>query len=194
MANFFAGLGIVESSRHLAKWTRPQSSAAFAGYALVAMATVLAAAFPALASHHAAFLNDHRQQLADYVERELSQHANIAAEYATGLVRPDRKATTRTVRAAHFVPDLGTLDELRAQGVTHVAVSDLYRRSFFLGERDNRRGIKNDTTEKHRLFYKRLLSEGKLIFEKRQGRIRAISPVLRLYEIAPVKEPATIGP
>ena len=86
------------------------------------------------------------------------------------------------VLTAEWVADLGTLDELRQRGVTHVAVCRTrYGRLFS----DTRRPTEEAEAEflRRKTFYEKLFDTGELLWEKESGAVTHLQPALRLYRI-----------
>ena len=73
---------------------------------------------------------------------------------------------------------------LRAEGVTHVAVTESSYGRFFLGSLRSRAEFREEHA-RLRAFYERLFREGKLLFERRRGTVIYLHPGLRFYELPP---------
>ena len=91
----------------------------------------------------------------------------------------NRDTAGETVR---FAADIGTIDELKKRGVTHVAVSESDYGRFFL------RGLKPQESgkadfQRRKAFYERLLREEKLVFDNDRGTVIYLHPGIRVYEL-----------
>ena len=115
---------------------------------------------------------DSRVLLREWVAENLPVNAKIAQDLETALPDPDAKhhendelSIAQTVHSAKYAADLGTIDQLRKQGFTHVAMSDRYTRLFD----DNRMPHQNIIEEhnKRKQFYTQLFNEGELIWDSR---------------------------
>src|SRR4030095_13825867 len=88
--------------------------------------------------YNSAFQRDDSRELIAWCRSELPPEAVIAKDSRICLPDPKKPDTVpadaipQEVLAAKFVADLGTLDELRARGVTHVAISESDYGRFFL--------------------------------------------------------------
>lgn len=176
--SYQAGLGVVELSSCVAARFAARRTVAFFLCVTACLVLVLQAHIPEFSASYAGFQTDQRRQLANFVTSAVPEDAVIAAEKATGLVAfdPDAPPPVRQrVIGAHFASDLGPIEELRAQGVTHVAVVSGNIKRF-----TRVRGL-----PAKREFYERLASEGKLLFEVKKKPVRILNPGLRLYRIAP---------
>lgn len=166
----------------LLRWT---ITAALLALVLVSSVT------PAAAIYHE-LKNETRLQLRAWIRGNLPPAAVIAQDRPTHLniadpeflatygQLPQRILTPRDL----FVTDLGSVAELRAQGVTHVVTCDeAYSRLFTdrvisAGERDEYRI--------RRARYEEIFSSGKLLFEAKPQRPigGSTSPVVRVYAIS----------
>jgi hypothetical protein len=81
------------------------------------------------------------------------------------------------------VADLGTLDELRAKGITHVAVSESDYGRFFLKSLQPKKGQEEDFARR-KAFYESLFDSGEPLFERGRGTVIYLHPGIRVYRIA----------
>ena len=135
------------------------------------------------------FQRDHRRELVDWIKANVPADGAIAVEERVGIPygKPSRfceepKPVPQRLRGARFTADLGTLEELRADEITHVAVTAGHYHPFFRKEEGARRGV-DETFRRRRLFYQRLFAEGRLVWERKSGNVGVLNPDLRLYEI-----------
>lgn len=136
------------------------------------------------------FARDHRRELVDWITAHVPHNSTIGVEDRVGIPydKPRRFCEMSTplpqqVRGARFAADLGTLDDLRGSGVTHIAVTEAHYYIFF----DEKRVARNpdEAFARRRNFYQRLFAEGRLVWSRETGNVGVLNPSLRLYEIAP---------
>jgi hypothetical protein len=136
-----------------------------------------------------AFKQDDSRELVAWCLTKLPRNAVIAKDSRIWLPDPKKPDTVplgsipQKVLAAKFVADLGTLDELRAQGVTHVAVSESDYGRFFLKSVRPQTG-QDDDYNRRKTFYEALLREGDLLFERERGTVIYLHPGIRVYRIS----------
>jgi len=139
--------------------------------------------------YNSAFQRDDSREFVAWCLANLPRDAVIAKDSRIWLPdskKPDavpRDAIPQKVLAAKFVADLGTLDELRAQGVTHVAVSESDYGRFFLKSVRPQPG-QDAVYFRRKAFYEALLREGKLLFEWERGTVIYLHPGIRIYRIS----------
>ena len=163
----------------------------YAGAAFAALlALILAYDIVRTAILDRGFARDHRRELVQWITTHVPHGAAIAVEDRVGIPydKPRRfceiaSPLPQPVRGARFAADLGTLDDLRASGVTHVAVTEAHYYIFF----DEKRAARNADAAfaRRRDFYQRLFAEGRLVWSRDPGHVGVLNPSLRLYEIAP---------
>jgi len=208
-AYLLAGLGIVEGARIIPAVRWRFGAAVRSAIVLILLGSTLALQWPSFAGTFSAFRDDHRAALVDWIEENLPGAAVIAQdEYVrlpasasgggAGGGSEQENETDRVlpqeVLTAQWVADLGTLDELRQRGVTHVAVCRTrYGRLFS----DTRRPTEEAEAEflRRKAFYEKLFDTGELLWEKESGAVTHLQPALRLYRIEalPAAPPAESG-
>ena len=129
---------------------------------------------------------DDRAELVREVEA-LPPTAIIVQDQAAGLPEPDRlwyhkglEPLPQKVIGAKQACDLGSLAELRARGVTHLALNaKTYMRYFQPGQivKDH------DVVSERRAFYETALEKGRVLHEWKLGRVRHFQPGLVLVDI-----------
>jgi hypothetical protein len=133
-----------------------------------------------LESRFEGFANDDRKALVQYIQNHLPASAVIAQDEAVNLPEPERRPEHKglspliqMVRGKKQLADMGTVTELRAQGVTHVAICN---RTFarFLAS--------GDSPEKR--FYEEVMKRGRELFVKPPGIITYLQPGLRFIDIS----------
>ena len=134
-----------------------------------------------------AFQQDDRAALVEAVEA-LPPSAIIVQDEEAGLPEPDRrwqhkgrKALKQQVIGAKQAPDLGSLAELRARGVTHLALCGKTYGPYFATDRI----IKDqDSVLARRAFYQTALERGRVLREWKPGRVSYLQPGLVLVDIS----------
>ncbi len=154
------------------------------------------------------FRNDSRARLEAWIRENLPKDAKIAQDHYVALPDPDarnqrglnRTPLSQVIVTERFVVDLGTPEDLQANGFTYVATCALTYGRFLL------EGQTFPSEEKEGLFrrrlerYKLLFQEGDLVWESRRSdpmketwysvtnHISA-NPVVRLYRLRAGPEP-----
>lgn len=139
------------------------------------------------------FQRDHRRELLAWIGKKVPVKAVIAADDRVRIPAKSPAGELRRfcevpplaqeVRVAVFAADLGSLEEMRATGVTYVAVAEGRYDVFFKKRRSGTRG-KEELFERRREFYRRLFEEGRLVWSRNTGHIGTLNPGLRLYQIS----------
>jgi hypothetical protein len=190
-AYLLAGFGIVEGSRLLLPGGWRFAPAGRAVVVLLVLGATLALQWPEFEETYDAFRHDHRAALVQWIEENVPAEAVIAQDAYVRLPVEDEDDGKRTrhplpqeVVTAKWVADLGTLEELRARGVTHIAACRTrYGRLFS----DTRRPTEEAEDEylRRKAFYEDLFATGTLLWERESGAITHLQPALKLYRIAP---------
>ena len=137
------------------------------------------------------FQRDHRRQLVHWITVNVPHSATIGVEDRVGI--PYEKSRRfcdlppplpQQVRGSRFAADLGSLDELRADGITHIAVTPP-QSEVFVEDGVSPKRAADPTFRRRREFYRRLFAEGRLVWSRETGNVGVLNPSLRLYEIAP---------
>lgn len=163
-----------------------------------AVAALILGQLPSLWKYERAFQIDDTQDLITFLNTEVSPQAVLAKENRVQLPDPNRKkhasrmgVIPQKLIAERFVADLGTLDELRQKGITHVIVSEMDYGRFFLKNLRPQEKEKADY-DRRKAFYTELLRAErpiKLIFdrEKEAHPVVYLHPGIRVYEIGTAK-------
>jgi hypothetical protein len=183
-----AAFGVLDGARLLSRWMPQRWATAALALALVA------GQLPSWQRYETAFEHDDNRELFDWVKTQLPPEAVIAKDSRVQLPAPKNTKVRdhfgplpQTILADKFAADLGTIRELRKRGVTHVAVSESdYGRFFLRGLRAKKN--EEDAFERRKNFYKKLLRDGDLLFERDRGTVLYLHPGLRLYRIPPPEE------
>jgi len=195
LLTFVSALGAVELARLL-------GSREYPGHSIVAFLVLAAGAgwlvsaeLPPYRDTFDGYKSDDPGELVKWVTANLPLTAVIAEDHRVNLslskadgVSKDKRVP-QTVLDSDFVADLtknGTLDELRAKGVTHVALArPTYGR--FIGRELAPRDEEKKFYDKRKAFYEQLLHDGELVKQWPRGKITYLQPGLELYRIAPDK-------
>ena len=185
-----AVIGIADLADFLvARWPR-RSVIWLASLALIAgQLPSWTASRPGWLGYDRAFQRDDNADLIAWLNAAVPRDAVIAKDNRVALPDPGRKKDAsrlnvipQKVLAKKFAADLGTLDELEARGVTHVAVSEMDYGKFFLsGLRPQESGRKD--FDRRREFYERLFREGDLLWEREKGTVLYLHPGIRVYHL-----------
>jgi hypothetical protein len=139
------------------------------------------------------FQHDDPTAVATWIKANLPLDAVIAEDHRVNLAATkgnDGPSSTARVpqkvleAKTGLVPDLGTLDDLRAKGVGYVAVCKQNYGRYFNDETKPQAGVKSGYN-KQREFYARLFTEGQLLKEWPKGPIGYLQPGIKLYAITP---------
>jgi len=190
---FLAALGAVDAGRMLAKWIPARWALAGCSAVLILSQWISAPApadWRAFRDYFAAFQRDDNAELIAWIKSELPPDAVIAKDSRIKL--PDPKAENdagryspmpQKILAKKYAADIGTIAELRALGITHVAVSKSDYGKFFLP------GLRPQSSEaddfaRRKAFYKELLRGGKPIFERTRGAVLYLHPGIQIYQLS----------
>jgi hypothetical protein len=160
----------------------------------LALAAAIALEIPRTLDVLRAFQHDDRRELADYILAQLPPTARIAQDERVMLPSERNRRRGRivldlpqeVVAGKNYAADLGDLEKLRADGFTHVAVTESNYGRYFLDSMKPRDDARAEY-EQRRTFYERLFREGSLLFERPRGTVIYLHPGLRLYEIPRAK-------
>lgn len=148
----------------------------------VAAAIAVGLHLPELIDEYRAFKSDDRRELANYIRQNVPPTGGIAHDVRVMLVRtkaagldgfdlpnalyepPDR-----------YVSDLGSVEELKAKGITHVAVCEA---DFHNTEKGG------DKMRARNRWYAELFERHRLVWQAKPGAVAYLQPGLRLYELS----------
>ena len=159
------------------KWAAP----------LAAIVLVLSQ-LPSWLRYERALQTDDSRDLQAWCRDQLSADAVIAKDSRIWLPDPKKPdgvaadAIPQKVIASKFAADLGTNEQLLAQGITHVAVSESDYGRFFLKSLRPKKGEEAEFARR-KTFYERLFREGKMVFERERGTVLYLHPGIRVYQI-----------
>ena len=192
-----AGLGVVDAARLLARWMPLRWALAGCAAALV-VSQVVSPPSPldwrTLREYFAAFQRDDNAELIAWIKAELPPDAVIAKDSRIKLPDPDSEKDLRRfapipqrILAERYAADLGTMAEIRARGVTHLAVSMTDYGKFLLPGLIPQESERADF-ERRKAFYEALLRDGKPIFVRDRGPVLYLHPGIRLYRVPPTAD------
>ncbi len=132
--------------------------------------------------------SDDRRDLIAWIRANLPADAVIAADIQTNLPdlrRPDHIGMTplaqRIFGDKKEVADLGSVAQLRAEGVTHVAICERTYGRYLDETRTTKTGT-NQTPERE--FYDTVLKKGAILWSSDLGRVTYLQPGLKLIDIS----------
>ena len=182
---FLAALGVVDAAKYLSQWMRYR-------WALAGMAAVLVIAqIPGWMKYETAFQRDDNADMLDWVITQAPPDAVIAKDGRVKLPDPGMPQDKRRFRplsqrilSDRYAADLGSIDKMRAMGVTLVAVSESDYGIFrLLSLRPQAKEAENFARRKE--FYDNLLRNGELLFERERGVALYLHPGIRVYRLPP---------
>lgn len=159
------------------KWAAP----------LAAIVLVLSQ-LPSWLRYERALQTDDSRDLQAWCRDQLPADAVIAKDSRIWLPDPKKPdgvaadAIPQKVIASKFAAGLGTNEQLLAQGITHVAVSESDYGRFFLKSLRPKKGEEAEFARR-KTFYERLFREGKMVFERERGTVLYLHPGIRVYQI-----------
>lgn len=178
-----AAIGVEDAARLLAGRLR------FGWGCAVAGAFLVLGQAPSWWRYERAFQRDDSVELQQWVRANLPKDAVLAKDSRVWL--PDSSKPSRVpadvipqkVLAAKFVADLGTIEELRAKGVTHVVLSESDYGRFF---RDSLKPQAGKEAEYHRrkAFYESILqSRQSPLLDLERSTVIYLHPGIRVYPL-----------
>jgi hypothetical protein len=181
----FATFGALDTARLLSRWMSVR-------WATLGIIVVLVAAqLPSWWRYEIAFQHDDNRELIDWIKSHLPATAVIAKDSRILLPDPNNsrddtrfEPMDQKILARKFAADVGSIEELRKMGVTHVAISETdYGRFFLNGVRPK----KDEVTdfERRKAFYAEILRAGDLLFQRDRGTVLYLHPGVRLYAMPP---------
>lgn len=180
-----AALGIADASKFLHDKTHLSRPVA------AALLVVIAAGFQSasLTRYYLAFMHDDRRELTEFIQANLPTSAVIAQDSRVGLPTPDREARLKVrpllpqkVIGRKMLADLGSMDVLVGQGVTHAAVSESDYGRFFLRSLVPKKEYRDEYSAK-KAIYEDLFARGDLLWERPRGTVIYLHPGIRLYRL-----------
>jgi hypothetical protein len=177
----FAAAGLVEWHRHYRKHRMSYSR----GIPRVIAFSAVAWQLPGLLDAYHAFQRDDRRELAEFIRAEIPPDGGIAHDVRVLLARAKEAGLPNFllpnplhVPPDRYVADLGSIAELRARGITHVAVCDADYHNCFKQEHDPKMAARSR-------WYAELFQNHSEVWQRRVGTVSYLQPGLRLYRITP---------
>jgi hypothetical protein len=143
-----------------------------------------------LPEYYGAFSSDDRMALRQWIEETLRPEDGIAQDGRVGLPVTGNKRDAhryqplaQRVLGSKFAADLGSLDDLRDQGISYAVVSQSDYGRYFIEGMEATPGTEEEA-ERRRAFYERLFAEGELVWERPRGTVLYLHPGLKVYRIA----------
>ena len=185
MACAFGAAGLVEWHRHYRRHRQSFTRGIPRGIAIAAVVWHL----PGFADAFEAFKRDDRRELAEFIRLTLPPEAGVATDVRVLLARAKDAGLPAFalpnpihVPPDRYVADLGSIEELRARGITHVAVCEAdYHNAFKEG--------KNSKMAERSRWYAELFRNHSEVWKRKVGDIAYLQPGLRLYRITPDSPP-----
>lgn len=189
-----AALGVADAGKLLGRWMPRRWALTMCAVLLVAgqVATLPRPLdWRIFSSYFAAFQRDDNAALLAWVKNALPPDAVIAKDSRIRLPDPKSKDDAQRyapmpqkILAARYAADVGTMQELRDRGVTHLAVSESDYGKFFI------RSLRPQPREaadfaRRKVFYEELLRAGEPLFERPRGTVIYLHPGIRLYRMPP---------
>jgi hypothetical protein len=185
---------------HPEAWIEGKARGIIVASAAVALVTIQLTGWwptkPGWTQYDRAFQRDDQMELFAWMQTELPTSAVVAADSRVGLPDPRRKKNAargmsipQKLLVSKLAADLGTLEELRAKGVTHVAVSESSYGRFFRGGL-RAKDESSSGFNRGRAFYERLFREGTRVFDRERGTVIYLHPGIIVYRIVDGNAPA----
>ncbi len=192
-----AGLAIVDIGR--SPWLRrlrPQVAMTFAAALLVLCQ------LPSWMDYERAFQSDDTGDLVEWLRTKVPATAVITKDSRVLLPIPERKSHGARVgiipqkvitkplsnpegKRVRYAADVGSLDELRAAGITHVAISQSDYGRFFLASLKPQSGEETDYNRRQRFYEELRARTDALVFERKRNTVIYLHPGIEVYQIAP---------
>jgi hypothetical protein len=181
----FAAIGALDAAQLLKQWIPLR----WGKLGLIVL--LVGAQLPTWYRYETAFLEDDNREMLDWVRVNLPANAFIAKDSRVLLPDPDNKRDAtrfapmpQKIIASKFAADIGTINELRRLGVTHVAISESDYGRFFL---DGLKIKPSEATEfeRRKAFYTELLRDGLLVFIRERETVLYLHPGIRIYQMPP---------
>ncbi len=187
--NFNALVGVGVS----AEWfTRAFGKFRFAGqiaFAAIALGIGWWGQFQLFGKTYAQFQTDDRRELETWMDANLPAGSKVVQDYAIHLPDPDdhkqegmKRPFKHEVRGHEFVPELGTLDDIRAQGVRYVATTPKKSQRYTSGGMIPSDDAKAEF-ERRKTFYGALPQQAKLVWQRGMSEIDTLHPGIELYDL-----------
>ncbi len=144
----------------------------------VALLVAVAIQAPHFWRYFDGFSNDGRSLIARFIRANVPPDAIIVSDKRVNLRELD---LPNPIEGKLFAADVGTLAELRARGITHVAVAEGDYGRFFRDKlKPTEKGAENFAQRK--AFYAELFETGTLLLDSPPGQLQYLQPHLQLWK------------
>lgn len=161
-----------------------------------AVAVLVLGQLPSWLRYEQAFQHDDHAALIEWLKKEVPPDAVIARDNRIQLPDPQRKKHAARLgvvpqkvinrdaagKPVRFAADIGTIEELKARGVTHVAISESDYGRFFLKGLKPQENAKTDF-QRRKTFYEQLWREERLVFDRERGTVIYLHPGIQVYRL-----------
>jgi hypothetical protein len=139
---------------------------------------------------------DHRALMAAWIRDHVPAEAVIAQDRRVYLTKPDGSprpelGLPQRIVTVGWLSDVGSYDELRKQGVSHVAMHKLDSGRYMPGGKFDEEALSTDRYSRdsaaRRAFYGDLKAHAQLLWEHGDGDDGAMNPALLFYALDPEK-------
>ena len=187
--NFNALVGVGVSAEWFTRAFGKFRCAGQCGFVALALFVGWSGQFAKFRAVEAQFKVDDRRELEAWMDANLPAGGKVVQDYAIHL--PDaedhkqegmKRAFKHEVRGHEFVPELGTLDELLAQGVRYVATSPKKSQRYTGGGMIPSDDAKAEF-ERRKTFYSALPQQAKLLWKRDMAEIDTLHPGIELYDL-----------
>ncbi len=185
-----AAIGLHRTSEIVAGLIPVRRPLVAGGLLVLGALAMLAPSVRGVAQVQSDFRADSRRDLALFIQANLPAQAVIAQDANVRLPSAPRGFANDPTFVQKILPpapggpvaDLGTLDALRAAGVTHIVIAKADSGAY-LSKRRNKAGLDSPDNLRRRAFYERLLLMGKPIWQARASRASYVRQELTLYAL-----------
>jgi hypothetical protein len=142
------------------------------------------------------FQHDARTELIAFLNTRYAPNVQLVMERRSGLdqdIDGKEKLQPFQLQTRECAADIGTLAEMRQQGVNYIVTHGPTRNMFTSSSFKPKAGVSEDY-ERRRTFYEQLDRECRLIWRTRKSKVLYLSPDLRLYDLAQAPLPSTRKP
>ncbi len=175
---FLAGLGMANVASFAAHIVGRHQWKIAAAVTVILLAIGGGTFVPEISKNLRGFCSDSRRDLADWITKNVAPDAIIAQDQRVQLASLDSKDSRdrsftlpQKVLSSDFVAELGTVDELRAQGVTYVAIQPSGHDKSH-GDKKGRQTFDDD-----------LVKQGELVWKCKSKSPSILHPDLEFYRL-----------
>ncbi len=133
------------------------------------------------------FRTNSRQEMTAWIAQHLPEKTLLLAESRLYLSRdetwPEKRRPDLIVEELAFAADAGTLAELKARGIRHIAVFRSNFSKLMADDTFKPADGRQSQYQRRKDFYRDLLAQGKLLKKTGQGEVTTLNPRLMLYQL-----------